>query len=237
MPSTSGQSPNTRLPRLVQTGFLAGVGLGLALVVFGWILIPTANPLSIGAALTILVIYGLLGRFFPSRLYRLNPQILQLAVGFGLGAGIILVSEMLWEYLVLPADNSTLGLLEFGSVFGLYLLSGLLTAQRTRQLRQAVLTALGSAMIGSLIWLIAVLVVFYVLRGSPRQAHVFQIEGNYQDFARSGTDDFDAFVMEDFMGAGFFHLLFGPLVAAILGAIGSILGRVIARICRRPDAV
>lgn len=103
------QSPNKqRLPHIVQTGFLAGVSLGLALVVFGWVLIPTANSLSIGAALAILVIYGLLGRFFPSRLHRLNPQILQLAIGFGLGAGVIFVSEMLWEYLALPADNSTL---------------------------------------------------------------------------------------------------------------------------------
>ena len=203
------------------------------MVVLGWILVPATNPLSVGAALTILVIYGLLGCLFPVRLYRLNPHILQLAIGFGLGAGVIFVSEMLWEYLALPAENSTLGLFEFGSVFALYLLAGLLIGQRTRQVRQAVLTAVSSAMIGSLIWLIAVLAIFYAFRGSPQQAHVFQIEGNYQDFARSGMDDFDAFVMEDFMGAGFFHLLLGPVVAIILGVLGGLLGKIAARIHQR----
>jgi hypothetical protein len=168
-----------RLPNILQTGFLVGVGLGLALIAFGWVLVPTTNLLGIGADLTILVIYGLLGGFCPPRLYRLNPQILRFAIGFGLFAGVIFVGEMLWEYLALPADNTGLGLLEFGSVFGLYLLAGLLAAQRTRQIRQAVLTAVGSAMIGSLIWLIAVFVIFYAFRGSPQQAHVFQIEGNY----------------------------------------------------------
>jgi hypothetical protein len=219
-----------RLPAILQTGILVGVGIGIALVVFGWILIPATNPFSIGATLTVLVVYGLLGYFFTPRLYRINPYILQLGVGFGLGAGVIFVSEMLWEYLALPADNATLGLLEFGGVFGLYLLAGLLIGWRTRQVSQAVLTAVGSAMIGSLIWLIAVLIIFYAFRGSPQQAHVFQIEGNYQDFARSGMDDFDAFVMEDFMGAGFFHLLLGPLVALILGAFGGLLGKIAARI-------
>jgi hypothetical protein len=222
-----------RLPALLQAAVLAGVGIGIALVIFGWILVPATNLFSIGAALTILAIYGLLGRFFPARLYRLNPHILQLAIGFGLCAGVVFVSEMLWEYLALPADNSTLELLEFGSVFGLYLLAGLLIGQRTRQIRQAVLTAASSAMIGSLIWLIAMLVIFYAFRGSLRQVHVFQIEGNYQDFARSGMDDFDALVMEDFMGAGFFHLLLGPLVAIILGVLGGLLGKALARIHRQ----
>jgi hypothetical protein len=146
-----------------------------------------------------------------------------------LAAGVIFMTEILWEYITLPADNSKLGLLEFGSVFALYFLSGLVVAYRTQHLRQGILTATSSTVIGSLIWLSAVLVIFYLLRGSPQQAQVFRAEGNFDDFARSGMTDFNTFIMEDFMGAGFFHLLLGPIVATVLGIVGGLIGKGLAR--------
>jgi hypothetical protein len=80
-------------------------------------------------------------------------------------------------------------------------------------------------MLSSLVWFIAVLACFYLFYGTERQAQVFRAEGNYEDFRRSGMADFATFIMEDFLGAGFFHLLLGPLVAAILASLGGILGR------------
>ena len=59
--------------------------------------------------------------------------------------------------------------------------------------------------------------------GTMRQHRVFLAEGNFDDFARSGMHDFNAFMMEDFLGAGFFHLLLGPLIAWILGLIGGLV--------------
>ena len=59
---------------------------------------------------------------------------------------------------------------------------------------------------------------FYWFYGSPRQELVFRAEGNYEDFVRSGMTDFSTFVMEDVFGAGFYHLLLGPMIAATLGA-------------------
>jgi hypothetical protein len=59
-----------------------------------------------------------------------------------------------------------------------------------------------------------------------RHADILRAEGDYEDFARSGLSDFNAFIMEDFMGATFFHLLLGPLVAAILGIPGGLLGMI-----------
>ena len=44
--------------------------------------------------------------------------------------------------------------------------------------------------------------------------------------------DFDSFIMEDFMGAIFFHLLLGLLAAAVLGVLGGLLGKAFAR-CRK----
>jgi hypothetical protein len=213
---------------MIQRSFFIGIALASALVVLGWILTPTTNTISIAGALIILFIYALLAYFGAARLDLRNPQILHIAGIFGLIAGLIFLSEIIWEYIALPTDNTRLGLIKFGSVFALYFLSALVIAYRTQRLRQAVITAISTAMIGSLIWLITVLAVFYIFRGSPRQTQVFRAEGNYEDFAHSGRSDFNAFMMEDFMGAGFFHLLLGPIVAAILGSVGGLIGKVFA---------
>jgi len=218
---------------MIRSSFLAGVGIGIVLVLLGWILVPTTDILSIAGPLVILIVYGVLGYIGAPKLDRLNPQILRTASLFGVLAGVIFVSEVLWEYIALPADNTRAGLIEFGSVFGLYFLSGLVVAYRTRQLRQGILTAISGAMLGSLIWLIAVLAVFYIFRGSPQQTQVFRAEGNYDDFARGGMSDFNSFIMEDFMGAAFFHLLLGPIVAMILGTIGGLLGKGLAKLRRQ----
>jgi hypothetical protein len=98
-------------------------------------------------------------------------------------------------------------------------------AYRTHAIRSGILAAVWSALIASLIWVLAVLVVFYLFNGSAQQTQVFQAEGNFEDFARSGVKDFNTFVMEDFMGASFFHSLLIPLAAALVGAIGAAAGK------------
>ena len=62
------------------------------------------------------------------------------------------------------------------------------------------------------------------------QEVVFAAEGTFADFAASGMSDFSTFVMEDLLGAGFFHLLLAPFLAAILGTIGSVLGKGMIRL-------
>ncbi len=179
------------------------------------------------------MIYATFAHFFAPRLDCYSPQILRTAGLFGVLAGVIFISEILWEYIALPADNSRLGWIEFGSVFALYFISPLIVAYRMQQLRQPIMTAFSTAMIGSLIWWIAVLAVFYLFRGSPQQTQVFRAEGNFEDFAQSGMSDFNTFIMEDFLGAGFFHLLPGPIVAAILGTIGGLFGKAAAALGKR----
>ena len=165
----------------------------------------------------------------PARLDRRHPAILRGAVTFGLLAGAVFAAEIVLEYVLLPANNSRFGMVEFGTVFGLYFVAAFVAALRSRSVPNAVLTSVASAFIASLIWVITVLTVFYVFRGSTRQGQVLRAEGDYEDFARSGMSDFNAFIMEDFMGATFFHLLLGPLVAAALGVLGGLLGKAVAR--------
>jgi hypothetical protein len=178
------------------------------------------------------VVYAIITWVAPRRIEEKWPTILSAGAAFGILAGFIFVSEVLLEYVLLPANNTQMGYVEFGLAMFVYALVGALTANRYRSVGAGTVAATTAAIISSLIWFIAVLAVFYWFRGSLRQELVFRAEGNYEDFARSGMADLDAFAMEDFCGAGFYHLLIGPFVAAMLGAVaGSIMKT--SRIVRR----
>ena len=211
--------------RYLQRSLLLAVAVALALVIAGRLLVPTASLRSTLAASIILLAYGAIAAVCPAPLHRRDPDILRLAVIFGLLAGAVFAAEIILEYILLPADNSRYGAVEFGTVFVLYFASAFTSALRSRSFKNAVLTSVACALVASLIWDITVLAVFYAFHGSPRQALVLRAEGDYEDFARSGMSDFNAFIMEDFMGATFFHLLLGLLVAAVLGAFGGLLGK------------
>lgn len=73
-------------------------------------------------------------------------------------------------------------------------------------------------------WYIVLLTITYAMKGTPRQAMVFRAEGNLDDFAHSGPANFEAWLMQDLLGAGFYHLLLGLIIAAILGDVGGLVG-------------
>jgi len=218
------------LPHYLQKSLLFGVLVALALVLAGRLLVPATSLLSTIAASAILLAYGAMAASCPMRLHRRHPDILRWAMIFGLLAGAVFAGEIILEYVFLPTDNSHYGMVEFGTVLVLYFASAFVSAVRSLSIKNAVFTSVASAFIASLVWAITVLAVFYAFRGSPRQVLVLRAEGDYEDFARSGMRDFDAFIMEDFMGATFFHLSLGLLVAAVLGVLGGLLGKAVARV-------
>jgi hypothetical protein len=233
------------LERWAPFGVPLGALLGAALVAYGLLRFPTTLTASPGAllgplgALAMLALYGVAGRVGPRWLARhrspaARAVILNAALLGGLAAGLVFAAEILLEYLFLPADNSRMGAVEFGLVFLLLFASAFYAAWRTAGLRDGLLAglgaAVGAALIATLIWYIVVLAVFYAFNGTPQQAQVFQAEGNFADFSRTGMTDFDAWAMQDFLGAGFFHLLLEPLVALFLGLIGAGLGKGLTRL-------
>jgi hypothetical protein len=210
--------------------YLAGVVLAMGLVLLGRLLAPAEKATGLLAAVGILVVYGLAGWFAPPKIDKSNPALLSAAVWFGLVAGLIFAGEIVLEYILLPKDNTLYGLVEFGAVFLVYFLSGLRSSLRTKRIRDGVLAAVCTAAISTLVWCIVLLGVFYLFRGTPQQTQVFQAEGNYADFARSGLQDFNTFILEDFMGAIFYHSLLGPLSALILGTVAGLFSKGLARI-------
>jgi hypothetical protein len=131
----------------------------------------------------ILVLYAVVGWSGPFFANRIHPQILRRGNLFGLVAGGVFVAEILLEYWLLPNDNTTMGLVEYGLVFVLFFLAGLWVAYQTKSWRSGLLAAIWSAVIAGVIWFMAVLFVFYLFNGTPQQTQVFRAEGNYADFA------------------------------------------------------
>jgi hypothetical protein len=210
--------------------FLVCLGAGGTLVTWGWISTPGVSSLSVSWAVLILCIYALISFWGAPLLERIQPPVVQLVFALGLACGFVFMAEILLEYGLLPRDNTLFGTVEFGLVFLGYFLAGLLAFLRTRRWYAALTVAVATSMLASLLWALAILLTFYVFRGTPAQKLVFMAEGNFDDFIRSGMHNFDTFVMEDFFGAIFFHLLLGPLAALILGALALIPGKIWVRL-------
>ena len=224
-------------PASVRRGLVAGALLAFVLVAYGLVRIPsvfTASPTgiqSVCGATVILIAYAVLGWFWIPRLARRNESIVRTASVAGLLAGTVFTVEIFLEYAILPENNTSFGLIEFGMVFASFAIASGVTTYRSRSWRTGVATAVATSLISSLIWIIAVLFAFYLFYGTGRQDAVLRAEGNYEDFAHSGMTDFHAFIMEDFLGACFYHLLMAPLLfATVLGGIGAAIGAAAKRI-------
>jgi hypothetical protein len=197
-----------------------------ALVLFGVATTPHVFDgerrwIGVVAAVGMVLAYGAAAWLGIPALRRGPSGILSVAGPTGFAAGAVYAAEVIGEYAVRPADNTPWALVEFGLVFALMALAGGILAWRTGRLRPALAGGLWTALIGPLIWYAVVLSVFYLFRGTPAQEAVLRAEGDYEDFARSGMGDFNAFVMQDFLGAGFYHLLLSPAFGLVLGALGA----------------
>jgi len=216
----------------LRSGILLGIVIAFCLVFYGFNHFPRTNLRSLSGAISVLLLYCLIGWKGTPFLMRQPPAIGKAVMIAGLLAGVVFVGEVILEYIILPADNTRFGLVEFGLVFAIYFAAGAYVTYQRFAFRLSVLAGASSAIIGSLIWFIAILASFYLFFGTDRQSRVFRAEGNYDDFHRSGMTDFPTFIMEDFFGAGFFHLLLGPIIAAILASLGGLAGMGLARLSK-----
>ena len=209
-----------------------GAGGGLALVAYGFAEHPHASLLSVAAAAAILLGYGAFGL----RLKRLRSSVdLRTASVAGLAAGAVFAAEILLEYVCLPPNNVVWGYIEFGAVFLIYALAAAWVASNRRTIGGAVGVAIVAAVISSLLWCLVLLLAFYAYEGTSAQAAVLIAEGEPEDFLRSGMSDYRTFLIEDLYGATFFHLLLGPMLAALIGLISSSLMLALTRLLRRAN--
>ncbi len=217
----------------VAQGFASGIALTLLLIAYGLARFPstlTASPagwLGLIGAGTVLIVYGWIGWFWAQRADRQYPAILGTGVRLGLVIGAIFAVQMLFEYLVpITGDqDGTLALVVFGLVFLILLTSGFLGARQTGSIRLGLTAAVWSALVGSLIWYFLVLLLYYIFLDTLQEARFLVIDQTLIDFQRSGMSDLRAFILQDYLGAGFFHLTLGLIAAAIFGFAGGLAGK------------
>ncbi|MGZ3401929.1 MAG: hypothetical protein ACXWKN_00695 [Phenylobacterium sp.] len=204
---------------------LAAAVASLALIVFG--VAATPGVLAMGsrwlgplAAAAMVGLYAAVGAWAHTT-DRRRPETMVWAQRAGFAAAGVYVGEILLEYAVQPADNTSWGLVEFAAVFACYAMAGAGGAARSRRLWPAVQSALWAAAVATLVWYAVLLAVTFAFTGTAAQQAVFRAEGDFDDFRRSGLSDFKVFSVQDLLGAGFFHLLLSPIFAAILGLLGA----------------
>jgi hypothetical protein len=198
---------------------LAAVGGGL----IAWAALTTPHLLigracfGLAAAEAMLLAYAAIAFFTSPR----TPVAAGYGAGFGLAAGAVYAVEIVLEYVLLPADNTPYGLVEFGAVFAVFAAAGATAAWRTQRFKSGLGAAVWTAMLSALIWYAVLIAVFLAFRHTARQDAVLLAEGDLEDFRRSGMGSLDAFIVQDFFGAGFYHLLLAPIIAVILGSVGA----------------
>ena len=222
--------PLTREAGWIRTGLVVTLVIDAALVVYSKLAAPRISFISVIGPLFIILVYAIFTLMVLPVLDRRYPGITQRVLLFGLITGVIFGGEILLEYIFLPTDNTNYGLVEFGSVFFFWFLSGLMAGYRSKSIRQGIWTAVAAAIISSVIWDGVLLITLHAFHGTSQQAAVWQAEGTLQDFANSGMKDFYTFTVEDLMGATFFHLLLGPTLAAVLGLVGGLFGKLFSRV-------
>jgi hypothetical protein len=224
-----------RLVRVTRWGFLLGVSLNLALIAYSLFRFPTSWSFSLSglegvlATTGILVVDALIGWFGAPVIWRRDRRIPAYGAGFGLLIGAFFAIMMLIEYLVphTPKQNELLAWAIFGTFFLLLVVAGCVVTLATSWLWSGVLTAVWSSLIGSLIWFILLLTTYYAFLDTAYEARFLEVDQVIADFHRSGMQDLRAFILQDYLGGGFFHSLLGPLLAFPLGALGGLIAKVL----------
>jgi hypothetical protein len=231
-------SMDDRLTRPTRRGFLLGAALNLALILYGMVRFPTSWNLSLRgldgflATTGILAVYALIGWFGPPGLERRQPGILRDGARFGVAIGAFFASTMLVEYLVprTPEQNAWFAVAIFGTFFSLLVVAGFIGTRRKNRLWLGVLTSVWSALIASLIWFILLLAIYYAFLDTTYEARFLETDQVIADFKRSGMQDLRAFILQDYLGGGFFHSLLGPILAFPLGALGGLTAKALDRL-------
>ena len=205
---------------LLPVALSAGVISAYVMIVCAYWRVPGAGKLNALPACAVLTAYLWAAWRIPA---WLSPHSTGALHAVAAAASIIFAAEIVLEYALLPKDNSRWGVVEFGAVFALYAVAAAISRARGGTIRAAARDAAYVAVICSLAWFVVVMAMYQAFLGTGRQHGVFLAEGDLDDFRQSfpSGGNFDAFMVEDFMGAGFFHLLLGPALAAVVGVLSA----------------
>lgn len=168
----------------------------------------------------LLVVYVCIGVTLPLRAGESVTTALWQGTGFGFLIGFLFVIDIAVEYFLdMGSQMSTLSTLGFmGLLFLLFGVVGARISQRTGRLLLGSLASVWSALLGVLIAvLFGVIVNMLFLQ---RLEHLLA-----SDFLRSGMNDPTTFTFFNTLDSASSHLLEAPILAAIFGTLGALLGK------------
>jgi hypothetical protein len=152
---------------------------------------------------------------------RRTAAVVGVALGLALGAEN--AAEILWP--AVSDLNVALGYTIVGAMALAYFVSGALSG-----LRAAVRTAL----VGYLVWYPTIWFAYFASDGTSGFVRAARAEGEYDDFANSGLGNFHVFLVRDYLGAGFYHVIFAVVLALLTGTAGTGLTLLVRRTGRWP---
>lgn len=227
----------------VQRLFLLVLAANGSLLLLGLYVAPSTlrSIEGFGAVLGALAMQGalaLLALFGPMS-FEKYPRTMRISLGGGALFAAIYLGFLTRDFAAVtwgPDD----GPLTLYSLFAaVALLAGAAASVRSQRLRDGVVAAVWALVVGTAIWSLGVLLLNYVLWGSPHWYQFWLQDGAVDDFHQSGSHDLSAFLLQDLQGALFFHQVLSAVIGTGVGLVGSAVGLGVASFwhrLHRPDA-
>ena len=219
-------------PSGIRFVFLAGIALSLTMMCMKvWLYRPLlampGGSAYVVEAAGLLVVYALVALWATNAAGPLRRAALLLGTPVGVLGGVMQMAQLTQERFV---DLGAVwnGISAFGLLFCVFLLwaaAGYRAARRTGSIRAGAIVGLWSAMITmALLVMFGFALEFYL--AMPRPAYV----ATWGEFKRSGWTDVHAFTIANTLDAAQSHLIAGPVLGAVFGAIAAIVMRVQGRL-------
>jgi hypothetical protein len=208
----------------MQRLFLLVLGCNIALILFGIHIVPSTltsfqgigsllGDICMQLALAVLALVG------PWSFQRYQASI---GISFVLGGifALLYLNDIIVDF---RGGSDPINI--YAIFIGVALVTGFAASYRTHQWRQGVITAVWALVIGTAIWSVGIMFIYYATWGSHQQYLFWLNDGAIDEFRQSGGSDLSAFLLQDIQGALFFH----PLLSVVLGAVSGLVSSLIAQ--------
>ncbi|HWZ01636.1 MAG TPA: hypothetical protein VNX17_11165 [Edaphobacter sp.] len=191
--------------------------------------LPGATALLVEVA-ALLLLYGAV-LFWGAGLA--SPKLLLQGTTIGLIAGLVQIIHLLSEHFVSfsGAWNGAITLAFMLTTFMLWGVTGFIAARSGQATPTGIWLAVWSAVVTMTIVVAAGFALEFFLSPTPPESMLA-----WPEFKRSGWTDVHAFAIANTLDSAFSHLLISPVVAAIVGKVGSMLGSVLRNSSRSKTA-
>jgi len=203
--------------------FLVVAGCNIALMLVGIYIVPSAVTSLSGVgsllgAICMQLVLAALTLAGPVSFQRYRSSI---GISFALGGvfALLYLGDIIVDF---NGGSDPINII--GIFLGVAGVAGFAACLRTRQWHQGVIAAIWAPVIGTAIWSIGLMLLYYRTWGSHQLYLFFQGAGTIDDFHRSGETNLPVFLIHDMQGAFFFH----PLLSIVLGAIGGLVSSSVA---------